>query len=58
MKIVYRITSPDDTAVAYAHNLRAADALASIIINNGGIVKVERLKWTQVPLNEIHLVTL
>lgn len=58
MRIVYRITTPGNTAVAYAHNLRAADALASIIINNGGTVKVERLKRMQVPLSEIHLVTL
>ena len=57
--IVYRITSPDSVeggGICYTRCQQDADILATVVVRNGYKVKVERLKLSQVPTNEIHFV--
>lgn len=60
MKILYRITSPDviGGGICYAFNLRDADRMAALVMNNGYRVRVQRLRRTQVPKGEEHLILL
>ena len=58
MRNIYRITSPGNerAGVSYAKSLADADYLASVVVGNGYEVNVQRLKLSQVPMSEIHLV--
>lgn len=54
MNILYQIISKN--VRAYASNIVACDELCAKIINNGGEVKVRRMKRSMVPMCDLELI--
>ena len=57
MDALYRITAGEGSGcVCYAKNQEGADAVAAAMYGNGFRAHIQRLKKTEVPLGEIHIV--